>query len=247
MNRSHRFVVGLGIMGMAASLVMAQPPKTDKPAEKPTAAKQPEGMPPLPPGWTQEDMAACAAAGQTGSQHDRLAKAVGTWKGKTKMWMGSGSTTPTESECTTQITQVLDGRFIKIETVGEIPGLGAFNGLGYNGFDNVSQKFTSTWMDSCGTGTMIGTGALSPDSKTLTWTYTYNCPIAKKPVTARQIERTVDDNHMTLEMWSTDPKTNKEYKMLEIAYERKGAAPTPAKSAAPTVAPSKTGELPAKR
>ena len=79
--------------------------------------------------------------------------------------------------------KAMDGRYTKSEYKGDIPGMGAFHGLGYNGFDNVSQKFVSFWLDNMGTGIMEGEGTLSPDGRTMTWTFEYNCPINKRPAT----------------------------------------------------------------
>ena len=34
----------------------------------------------------------------------------------------------------------MDGRFIKVEVEGEMPGMGPFHGFGIYGFDNVTQE-----------------------------------------------------------------------------------------------------------
>jgi hypothetical protein len=158
-------------------------------------------------------------AGTPGPQHARLTESVGIWNGKTTMWMGPG-TEPIKSDCVTIITPVMDNRFIKVETKGEMPGMGPFSGFGLYGYDNVGEKFQSPWIDNHGTGMMIGTGDLSSDGATLTWDFTYNCPIAKKPVKLREIERKTGADTSTLEMYGTDPKSGKEYKMMEIALIR---------------------------
>lgn len=174
---------------------------------------------PLPPGWTKEDMQACMAAGTPGKMHEFLAKGVGVWEGKNTMWMAPGME-PMKSECTSTISMLMDGRFTKCEMSGDMPGMGPFTGFGINGFDNVSQKFVSSWIDNCSTGVMQGTGELSPDGKTLTWKYTMNCPITKKPTTMREVQRNTGDNTMTLEMFGIDPKSGKEFKMMEIDFTK---------------------------
>src|SRR4051812_44509940 len=62
----------------------------------------------LPPGWTMEDMQACTVAGTPGKMHEYLADGVGTWTGKSKMWMAPGTEAMT-SQCTSKITSILDG------------------------------------------------------------------------------------------------------------------------------------------
>jgi hypothetical protein len=186
--------------------------------DKPTP---PAGQPELPPGWTAEDMQAYALAGTPGKMHEHLAKAVGTWVGKTQMWMGPDAKEPMQGECQQTVTMVMDGRYQQGEMTGEMPGMGPFKGFGVTGYDNVSQKFVGSWIDNHSTGIMQGVGELSADGKTLNWTFSYNCPITKKPVSMRQIETYPDDKTMTFEMFTTDPKSGKEYKCMRIEFTKK--------------------------
>jgi hypothetical protein len=110
----------------------------------------------------------------------------------------------------------MDGRYVKTEMAGEMPGMGAFTGFGIAGFDNVSQKFVSTWIDNQGTGIGYGTGELSPDGKTLTWEFNFNCPITKQPTVMREVDTVTGPNSKTLEMFGPDPKTGKEFQMMTI-------------------------------
>src|SRR5205814_3010647 len=120
-----------------------------------------------------------------------------------------------------KITKIMDGRYIRGEVSGEMPGMGPFRGEGISGFDNVSQKFVGSWIDNMGTGIMNGVGELSKDSKTMNWSFTMTCPIAKKQVTIRQVETYPDADTMTLEMYGPDPKTGKEFKSMRIEFTRK--------------------------
>ncbi|HYF14564.1 MAG TPA: DUF1579 domain-containing protein [Phycisphaerales bacterium] len=198
-------VLGLGLL--AGALAVAQQGKD----------KQPEMQ--LPPGWTTEDMQACMMAGTPGKQHEQLAKMVGKWNAHNKMWMGPGGQ-EMASEGTWTVTSIMDGRYVRTDVSGEVPGMGAFSGMGIAGFDNVSQQYVADWIDSHSSGIMRGTGEMSPDGKTMTWRYTYNCPITKKPTVMREILRWTGDNTMTMEMHMTDPKSNKEYKGMEINLTR---------------------------
>jgi hypothetical protein len=174
----------------------------------------------LPEGWTAEDMQACMMAGTPGKMHEKLAGDVGQWHGKTTMWMAPGAE-PMQSECTSKVTAMMDGRYIKCEMEGEMPGMGPYNGFGLYGFDNVSQEFVSTWIDNHSTGIMNGVGELSEDGKVLEWKYTANCPITKKPVTVREVETRTGPNSKTLEMFGAEPKSGKEFKMMSIELTRK--------------------------
>jgi hypothetical protein len=178
----------------------------------------------LPPGWTEADMQACMVAGTPGKMHEHLAESTGVWQGKQTIWMAPGAE-PMQSECTSTITPVMDGRYTKCDVAGEMPGMGPFHGSAYYGYDNVIQKFVATWIDSHSTGIMNGTGELSADGKTMTWTYTYNCPIRKAPTTMREVQKMTGDNSMTMEMFGADPKSGKEYKMMVIEFKRTSKSP----------------------
>jgi hypothetical protein len=205
-------VCAIGMISLVASRA-AEPSKDAKPG-----AGQPEMK--LPAGWTEADMQACMVAATPGKMHEHLAKSVGVWQGKNTMWMGPDSE-PTKSECVSTVTPMMDGRFVKCDIAGDMPGMGPFTGFGLYGYDNVGKKFQCTWVDNCGTGMMVGTGELSSDGSTLTWNFTYNCPIAKKPVTMREIETITGPNTKTLEMFGADPKSGKEYKMMSIEFTKK--------------------------
>jgi hypothetical protein len=177
------------------------------------AGDQPELK--LPPGWTEEDMQACIRAGTPGEEHEHLAKSVGQWHGTTTMWMSPGGEAMA-SECKVTVTPIMDGHYTKIKWEGDMPGMGPYRGLGIYGFDNVSQEFVSIWIDNHSTGIMRGVGELSPDGKTLSWKYTHNCPVTKKPAVLREEETFTGPNTKTIVMHAADPKSGKEYKMMSV-------------------------------
>jgi hypothetical protein len=114
----------------------------------------------------------------------------------------------------------MDGRYIKVEIKGDMPGMGPFEGFGIYGYDNVSGQFVASWVDNQSTGIMNGTGELSKDGKTLTWKNTFNCPLNKKPAVMREIDTITGPNSKTLEMIGNDPKSGKEFKMMRIELTR---------------------------
>jgi hypothetical protein len=67
---------------------------------------------------------------------------------------------------------------------------------------------------------MNGTGQLSEDGKTLTWEFTGNCPVTRKPVTMREVDTVTGPNTRTLEMFGTPPKGGEEFKMMSIESTR---------------------------
>ncbi len=189
-----------------------QASRDTKPVAKTVQA--PTGQPEmqLPPGWSEADMQACMVAGTPGEMQAILAKGAGRWQGDCTMWMGPGTEPMPKSPGSCVSTMVMDGRYLKTEVAGDMPGMGPFMGTGYSGYDNVSGKFVAFWLDNHSTGFMNGTGELSKDGKTMTWNFSYNCPITKKPTIMREIDTWPNDHTMIMDMFATDPKSGKEYK-----------------------------------
>ena len=207
---------GLAMIAQSTFAEEAKKPDTKKPDAKPAASAEFK----LPAGWTAADMQACIAAGTPGKNHEYLAKGHGKWDGKSTMWMSPDAPAMT-SDVTATVTSLMDGRFTKCEHSGEMPGMGPYHSFGLYGFDNLADKFTCIWLDNHGTGMMNGVGELSKDGKTLTWNFNYICPLTKKPAVMREIETITGENTKTLEMFGSDPKSGKEFKMLSIALTRK--------------------------
>ena len=214
MNAKIRFVAAFltAACVTAGAIAVAEPGKDAKPSGELEFK--------LPPGWTQADLEKCMLAGTPGKPQQRLAAEKGEWAGKTTMWMGPDGP-PMNSECTCTLTPIMDGRFTTVEMNGEMPGMGPYKGQGIHGFDNVSQKYVSTWIDNHSTGIMTGEGELSKDGKTMTWHFKFNCPLTGKPAMMRQVETTTGPNSKTLVMYGPEPKSGKEYKMMSIELTRK--------------------------
>jgi len=231
------FMCVVGAVGLAATWAIAQPPadaKTKAPAPKPAVkAAQPDAhaAPAMSPEMMQR-MQVCMEAATPGKQHAVLAKSAGKWNVAMKHWMEPG-TTPMESTATSTIEPVLEGRFTRCEYKGDMGDMGMFKGFGFYGYDNVAGEYQCFWIDSMGTGMTTGTGALSADGKTMTWTMHYNCPITKKQATMREVEHFKSDTETLTEFYGPDPVTGKEFKMMELTCTRAGAAPAKAPSPKP--------------
>lgn len=205
------FVGAMGVVAFVGAVAIGAP------ANEVAVVGKPELQ--LPPGMTEEDMQACIRAATPGENQAFLAKGAGKWRNKSTMWMAPGAA-PMVSEGTSTVTPIMDGRYTKVEFEGEMPGMGPYHGIGIYGFDNVSQKFVASWLDNHSTGIMQGEGELSSDGKTLTWEFTGNCPITKKPIVMREVETITGPNTKTLEMFGTGPKGTKEFRMMLIEMTR---------------------------
>ena len=175
-----------------------------------------------PPQMTPEQKAMMdkmTKAATPGAQHAMLAKLAGEWACTVKYQMDPSQPWQ-ESQSTATITTLMDGRYIQEVDAGQMNGM-PFTGMGVYGFDNVSGKYVSTWIDNMGTGIETSVGTADASGKVITYAATMSDPMTGKPTNSRMVFTLVDDNHHTLEMFGTPPGAKKETKMMTINYVRK--------------------------
>jgi hypothetical protein len=176
-----------------------------------------------PKAWIPIDsaanMQAMMAAGTLGEEHKMLAKSNGTWTADMTYW--DGIDRPAMQMKGTQVTtSILDGHFQQSKFSGEFMGA-PFNGISTVGYDNTTKEFVSLWMENMNTSIMVMKGSWDAATKTINLTGKQKNPVNGLECTLRQTYKIVDDNNEFMEMYGPDPKTGKEFKMMEIKYTRK--------------------------
>ena len=103
--------------------------------------------------------------GTPGEPHKQFASLAGSWTTQTKEWMEPGKP-PMESPGTAEMKTLLDGRFLYQEYHSQMMGQ-PFSGIGIDGYDNLTKKYVTAWIDSMGTGIffMEGTATASAPPK----------------------------------------------------------------------------------
>ena len=155
--------------------------------------------------------------GTPGEPHKLFASLAGSWTTTTKEWMEPGKP-PTESTGTAEMKMLLDGRFLYQEYNSQMMGQ-PFSGIGIDGYDNMTKKYVTAWIDTMGTGIFFMEGTASPDGKTITLKGSHPEPGGGK-MTHRAVWKIVDSNAQTFDMYGTH-QGGKEMKVLEITYTRK--------------------------
>lgn len=175
---------------------------------------QPAGMP------DAAAMEAMMKAMAPGEMHAVLAKQAGTWDCTMKMFMPGMPETPEKGTMT--IEMIMGGRYQHFMYKGSFMGQ-PFEGAGTAGYNNVTKKFESTWLDSMGTGTMFSTGELDKDGKLVMRTE-FADPMTGKMTKQREVTTHKSDNEALMEFYHTG-QDGKENKVMEIAMKRSGPAP----------------------
>lgn len=182
----------------------------------PAFAQGGQEPPPMTP-EQQAEMEAYMKAGTPGAAHQALAATAGTYDLKVRSWNEPGGPAIEETGTATR-RMVLDGRVLVEEFSGTMMGT-PFIGHGMSGYDNVTGKHWSTWMDSISTGVMVSEGSCDPQ-QACTFTGSWNDPIKKAPVQARMTTRWPSPTIEIFEMYGPG-KDGREMKMMEITYTKK--------------------------
>lgn len=162
-------------------------------------------------------MEAYQKAGTPGAPHGALASSAGTYDVQAKSWHEPGKPPVVEKGTATR-SMILDGRVMVEEYQGTMMGM-AFTGQGLHGFDNVTGKHWSTWIDSMSTGIMVSEGTCDEKSN-CTFTGSWNDPIKKGPITARMTSRWTSPNVQIFEMFAPGPD-GREMQMMELTYTKR--------------------------
>jgi hypothetical protein len=171
------------------------------------------------------EMAKMMELAKPGENHKVLAELAGNWSYTVKMFMAPG-TPPSESKGNATRKLTMDGRYVTGEYAGKFKMPGAdgkmkdmeFKGMSVDGYDNVKQKFVSSWIDNMGTGIMLSEGTYDPSTKTFTFTGDYEAlPGSKSKV--REVIKIADKTHQSMEYF--EDRGQGEAKTMEINYSRK--------------------------
>lgn len=156
---------------------------------------------------------------QPGKEHEGLKKLEGAYDVAVKMWMEPGKD-PAEGKASAEFKMVMNGRYLKQEYKGDMMGK-PYTGNGFDGYDRVTGKYTSVWMDDFGTSMMSVTGTSKDGGKTVEYVGEQgDCMNEGKMVKLRCVHKTVSDDQFVFEMYHTG-SDNKEVKDMELTYSRK--------------------------
>ncbi|MEZ6235277.1 MAG: DUF1579 family protein [Phycisphaerales bacterium] len=152
------------------------------------------------PGFSPDDMARMAAFGETNENHEHLSAMLGTWDG-TMRWRPTPDADYLEFPGTAVREWVLDGRFVREVVTAEAPGGGAYEGLGYVGYNNFDHRYESIWMENMSTGVFSGHGVYDPETKVFTFFGDRRDPMTGRMITTWSEMDMSDPNRHTLKGW----------------------------------------------
>jgi hypothetical protein len=159
-----------------------------------------------------------AEATEPGEQHKHLAAMAGNWEYTGKIWMGADAP-PVETSGTSTNKMILGGRFLQQEIKGEFQGT-VFEGVGIAGFNKLTNRMESVWIDNMGTAMLIMTGTCDMDGKVITSYGEYKDQMKGEMQKVKSVSTMTGPDEIKDEMFMIAPD-GKEIKTMELVYKRK--------------------------
>jgi len=155
-----------------------------------------------------------------GPNHDYFKQFVGKWDVTTTAWMTPGAE-PAVSRNVSEATLILGGRFLMTKFSGNIFGQ-AFEGLQIDGYDNLTKKYVTFWIDNSSTGFYFLDGSRDTTTGVLTETANWPDPMSGASVGVRGVTTRKSADEYVYEMYMTPPG-GREFKSMENVMTRKKA------------------------
>lgn len=182
-----------------------------------TVALAQEGKAPAMTPEQMAEMEAYTKAGTPGEVHKKLAAMAGTYDMKVKSWHDPNAPATEEAGTATR-KMILGGRVLVEDVSSQMMGQ-PYTGQGMHGYDNVTGKHWSIWMDSMSTGAMKSDGTCD-DNGNCTFTGSWTDPVSKQPIKSRMTSKWPNPTTEVFEMYAPG-KDGKEMKMMEITYSKR--------------------------
>jgi hypothetical protein len=160
----------------------------------------------------------------TGKFHKMLARSNGTWVGEGTMQFSSDAKPVSAGISELTNIMAMNGLYQVSEIKGNpAPGMGEpWTGLRITGYDSVRKVFTRAMIgDGASAGGVAMEGAWDEASKSITMPFKKMDPSTGKQRELKEVYKIIDENTEVLEIYDIDPKTKKEFKMLNIKWTRK--------------------------
>ncbi len=154
-----------------------------------------------------------------GEHHAHLAPFVGSWK-YTNKWRMAPDAPWSETGGVAKVHAIMDGRYIVQNIDGdEFMGM-KFKGMGVTGYDNMRQKYVSTWMDNMSTTILMTEGTCDNSGKVITFTGKMDdCMTDRKDVAIKEVLTVINNDKHTFAWWFQAP-SGEMYLSMEIVYTR---------------------------
>jgi hypothetical protein len=154
-----------------------------------------------------------------GEHHKRLGMLAGKWKVSGKAWMVPGQP-PMEMASTMEASWILGGHYMQETYSGSFMGQ-PFEGRQTDGYDNGTNEYFATWVDSMGTGLLVSRGTCDDPCKVLTETGDELDPMTGKIKKTKSVTTFIDNDTYRVEMYTVGAGPGgQDFKQMEMNAKR---------------------------
>ncbi|MBX2921057.1 MAG: DUF1579 family protein [Chitinophagaceae bacterium] len=154
--------------------------------------------------------------------HALLARSTGLWIGKGTIQF-SPDALPVDAGSTILVNSMSMGGLYQVSEFRGTPpsGMGMpWTGLRITGYDTARKVFTRAMIgDGQSAGSVAMEGTWDEASQSITMPFTKKYPSGKEE-NLKEVYKIIDENTEVLEIYAVDPKTKKEFKMLNVIWTR---------------------------
>jgi len=156
---------------------------------------------------------------ELGPEHKLLSAFAGHWKTKTHLTQATMASVLQDGEGTADGKPLMGGRFAQVTQQDTATGQ-PFEGMMLIGFDEVTNRYTSVWVDNTNNGIIHFVGTYDAAKKTITMTAHYSDPTSRRLTLHRAVLTLVDANTWTYDEYIAHAVGEKETHTKTITYTR---------------------------
>jgi Protein of unknown function (DUF1579) len=156
-----------------------------------------------------------------GEFHKMLARSNGVWMGKGTLRF-SPDAQPVDGGTSMLTNTMAMGGLYQVSEIKGNPGMGKpWTGLRITGYDSERKVFTRAMIgDGASAGGVAMEGTWDEATKSITMPFRTFDPSTGKERNLKEVYKIIDENTEVLEIYGTDPKTNKEFIILNVQWTR---------------------------
>lgn len=161
-------------------------------------------------------MEAYERAGTPGEEHAALDRLVGDWDVEVRMW-SEPDAEPTVMEADSKVEWVMDGRFVRETVTSEFMGE-PFRGVGYTGYNNLTEQYEAVWMDDHSTALYRYSGEMDDQGRMVFHSESID-PVTGEKVREKGVSEFPSEDEMISRSYRLED--GEEVLTMELRYRRK--------------------------
>jgi hypothetical protein len=209
---------GLMVGGVVAAAAPDAIPQTPAPSQPPPVVR-PGATAMVPSGATVPLRPIAPKPKELGPEHKILNGFVGAWKSKLHVMQETATAVEQDTDGTAEGKLIMGGRFVQVMHTGLINDR-PVEGMMILGYDNVINRYVSSWVDNEGTAMIHFVGTYDAAKKQLTMSAHFSEPASRRLTILKTVTTFVDANNWVYDEYTSHAVGEKETHARSVTYKR---------------------------